>query len=303
MASLFYMAFRTVYIEKAVRIYLDLNNVVVKYENNDYFINLDEISTIVFDDPRCRVSLNLLATLCEQRINVIFNDGSHMPVGSLQTLYNHARAPKKIKQQIAWSKDSQIYLWTKIVKCKITNQITTLKQINHLTKINTMITLLEQVELGDLTNKEGIASRVYFKELFGNTFLRFDENIISYALNYIYQIIRSKIAQEIVACGYIPALGIWHKSEFNLYNLADDFIEPFRPICDYYVYKLLTESEEKYLTSELKQQLVDILNTQIIYQKSKYKIHIVIQFYVQSLFTYLETGDLSFIHFPELCLT
>lgn len=295
------MAFRTVYIEKAVRVRLDLNNIVVTYENENYYINLDEISTIVFDDPRCNVSLKLLATLCEQGINVIFNDSSHMPIGSLQTLYNHARAPKKIKTQISWDKNSQIYLWTEIIKEKIGNQLYTLKKLEKMEKTYLLEEMIKEITLGDLSNKEGIASRIYFKELFGNTFIRFDNNIISYALNYIYQVIRSKIAQEIVSCGYVPALGICHKSEFNLYNLADDFIEPFRPICDYYVYEILNNAVEDYLTPTIKQNILDILNYPIEYQNAKYKIHVVIQFYVQSLFRYLETGDISYIHFPKLC--
>lgn len=295
------MAFRTIYIEKALRVRLDLNNIVVNYEDDNYTINLDEINTIIFDDPRCRVSLRLLATLCELGINVIFNDSSHMPIGSLQTLYNHARAPKKIKNQIIWDKNSQIYLWTELVKHKIKNQILTLKKVEKTEKLELLNTMIDEMILGDLTNKEGIASRVYFKELFGSTFKRFDENIINYALNYIYQIIRSKIAQEIVSCGYIPALGICHKSEFNLYNLADDFIEPFRPICDYFVYEILTNTIEDYLTSFVKRDIVNILNQLVLFKNATYKIHIVIQFYVQSLFKYLETGDISFIQYPTLC--
>ena len=163
--------------------------------------------------------------------------------------------------------------------------------------------MIKDMTLGDLTNKEGLASRVYFKELFGNTFKRFDENIINYVMNYIYQIIRSKIAQEIVACGYMPALGICHKSEFNLYNLADDFIEPFRPICDYYIYDILENTIEDYLTSSIKRDIVNILNQNVLFKGATYKIHTVIQFYIQSLFRYLETGDVSFIQFPILCNT
>ena len=295
------MAFRTVYIEKAVRVRLHLNNIVVNFENENYYINLDEISTIIFDDPRCNVSLKLLATLCEEGINVIFNDSSHMPIGSLQTLYDHTRAPKKIKCQIEWDKNTQSYLWTEIVKNKIRNQIFTLKKVNKIEKIALLEQMIADITFGDLTNKEGIASRVYFKELFGNTFKRFDETIINYALNYIYQIVRSKISQEIIACGYIPALGICHKSEFNLYNLADDFIEVFRPICDYYVYEILTNSIDDYLTPIIKRDLIDILNYKVKFQNGEYKIHIVIQFYVQILFKYLETGDTSYIHFPKLC--
>ena len=295
------MAFRTVYIEKAVKVRLDLNNVVVNYENDDYYINIDEISTIIFDDPRCSVSLKLLSSLCESGINVIFNNASHMPVGLLQTLYNHTRASKKIKTQISWDCNTKQYLWTEIVKAKISNQITTLLKVDKEEKVYMLKAMMNDVSFGDVSNREGTSSRVYFKELFGPCFKRFDETIINYALNYIYQIIRSKIAQEIVSCGYLPSLGICHCSEFNLYNLADDFIEPFRPICDYYVYEVLQNSQSDYLTSEIKMELVDILNKKVNFRDSKYKIHSVIQFFVQSLFSYLETGNIIYIKFPTLC--
>ena len=55
------MAFRTIYIEKAVKVKLDLNNIVVYYDNSNYYINIDEVSTIIFDDPRCNISLKLLS--------------------------------------------------------------------------------------------------------------------------------------------------------------------------------------------------------------------------------------------------
>lgn len=296
------MAFRTVYIEKAVSVKLDLNNIVIYYEDDNYYINLDEVSTIIFDDPRCKASLKLLATLCEMGINVVFTNSSHMPVGSLQTLYNNTRAAKKIQIQLCWNNESQKYLWTLIVKQKILNQIETLKVKNKTTKIPMLMEMMEKIEFGDPTNKEGIASRVYFKELFGNEFKRFSEDMINYCLNYIYQIIRSKISQEIVSHGYIPAIGICHKSEFNSFNLADDFIEPFRPICDYYISCLLENNINDYLTPEIKRKIVNILNYYIEYNGLKYKIHVVIQFYVQSLFSFLETGDVSKIIFPKLCI-
>lgn len=91
-----------------------------------------------------------------------------------------------------------------------------------------------------------------------------------------------------------------HKSEYNFFNLADDFIEPFRPIVDYFVYSLLATNSNDYLTSDLKRSFVNILNEKILYHSSEYKIHTVIQFYVQNLFSFLETGDINKIQFPSL---
>ena len=294
------MAFRTVLIEKAVRVNLDLNNIVVRYEEEDYWIHLDEISTIIFDDPRCNVSLRLLSKLCEKGINVLFTNESHMPIGGLVTLYNHSRAVKKIMVQQSWQESEKIFLWTKIVKAKITAQIDTLQILNKNEKLLVMQKLLNEVQEGDINNREGIASRTYFKALFGDQFKRFNEDIINYCLNYIYQIIRSKISQEIIACGYLSSIGICHKSEYNTFNLADDFIEPFRPIVDFFVYKILQTDEENYLTPNLKKELTNIVNEKIFYNNCEYKINVVIQFYVQNLLSFLETGEINKIAFPNL---
>ena len=295
-----FMAFRSIIISKATKINLDLNNIVVTYDREPYHINLDEISTIIIDDPRCLVSLRLLSELCIKGINVIFTDASHKPVGSLTTLYNNARAPKKHKEQILWDNNLKGYLWTTIVKEKINNQKLVLEKLKKIDKINILEEYLNSVEYGDASNREGLASRTYFKELFGSTFKRFNEDIINFCLNYTYQVLRSKISQEIISCGYIPTLGICHKSEYNQFNLADDFIEVFRPIIDYYIFLLLDNTKEEFLTPQLKGDLVNILNERVLYKGSSYKIHSVIRVYLQDIFSYLETGDLAKINFPKI---
>ncbi len=214
------MAFRNILIEKAVKVSLDLNNIVVRFEEEDYWISLDEISTLIIDDPRCNVSLRLLMELCKKGISVIFTDESHMPVGTLTTLYNHSRAVKKIEKQITWSKEEKEFLWTKIVEKKINSQIDTLKLLNKMDKVEVLENLLSTMSSGDSTNREGIASRTYFKALFGSQFKRFNEDIINFSLNYTYQLIRSKLSQEIVVSGYLPSLGICHKSEYNFFKLS-----------------------------------------------------------------------------------
>lgn len=294
------MAFRSILISEATKINLDLNNIVIRYNGDNYHINLDEISTLVLDDARCLVSIKLLSELCEKGVNVILTDGSHKPVGTLTTLYNNVRAPKKNKEQITWDENLKGYLWTEIVKNKIKNQMEVLKILKKTEKLQILEAYINTIEFGDKTNREGLASRTYFKELFGISFKRFNEDIINFCLNYAYQIIRSKISQEIVALGYQPSFGICHKNEYNTFNLADDFIEVFRPIIDYYVYKILNEAVDEYLTPSLKGKLVNIVNERVEYKNNSYKIHNVITFYLQDLTNFLENGDLSKINFPKI---
>lgn len=55
---------------------------------------------------------------------------------------------------------------------------------------------------------------------------------------------------------------MWHSSELNAFNLADDLIEPFRPIVDKYV--LHNVSKKSTVTFEHRQDL-----TGLLYEKVK----------------------------------
>jgi CRISPR-associated protein Cas1 len=231
---------------------------------------------------------------------MILTDQSHMPIGSVNTLHNHSRAAKNIYNQINWSSEAKRYLWTEIIRQKIKSQKETLLKVNHIDKNDILDEYIHDIEIGDPKNREGIASRIYFKELFGQNFKRFNIDIINFAMNYVYQVIRSKISQEIVNLGYEPSLGIFHRSEFNNFNLADDFIEVFRPIVDYYVYEILYHSDNEYLTSEIKIELVNILNKRVNFKNAEHRIHNCISLYLQDCISFLETGDINKVKFPTL---
>ena len=51
-------------------------------------------------------------------------------------------------------------------------------------------------------------------------------------LNYGYAVVRAAVARALVAYGCLPALGLHHASATNAFNLADDYLEPFRPFVD-----------------------------------------------------------------------
>jgi len=82
---------------------------------------------------------------------------------------------------------------------------------------------------------------MYFRELFGNDFIRMNEDVINAGLNYGYAIFRSLISSIIVAKGYLANIGIFHKGKQNMFNLSDDIIEVFRPIVDNYVFHNMME--------------------------------------------------------------
>ena len=44
-----------------------------------------------------------------------------------------------------------------------------------------------------------------------------------------------------------------HRNQLNAFNLADDLIEPFRPVIDLLVYQIISDEDE--LTPSIKRQL------------------------------------------------
>ena len=75
---------------------------------------------------------------------------------------------------------------------------------------------------------------MHFRSLFGSDFDRAQARWTNaaLALDYGYAIFRGTIARGLVAHGFLPAIGLFHRSEQNAFNLADDVIEPFRPLVD-----------------------------------------------------------------------
>ncbi len=51
-------------------------------------------------------------------------------------------------------------------------------------------------------------------------------------LNYGYAIARAALGRAIVSAGLHASIGLHHRNRSNAFCLADDLIEPFRPLVD-----------------------------------------------------------------------
>lgn len=77
-------------------------------------------------------------------------------------------------------------------------------------------------------------------------------------------ILRSCTARALVGSGLMPSLGLFHRNRSNVFPLADDIMEPFRPFVDDIVMQLCEEGMFE-LNKETKIALV-----QVLYQDTKY---------------------------------
>lgn len=194
-----------------------------------------------------------------------------------------------------WKKNTKEAVWTEIVSEKIRKQ-KELLEIFGKEESKVLSSYLEKIEWGDKTNREGHAAKVYFNALFGQDFTRTEDNCINAALNYGYSIVLSAFTREITVNGYLTQLGIFHDNMFNQFNLASDFMEPFRVLVDKKVCKMeLLEFEH----SE-KMQLVDILNQEVQIDGRIQYVNNAIKIYCKSVLEALNEDDSSLIRFYKI---
>ena len=280
------MSFRTVVITRQSKISYKNRFLVVKQDNDEKYIHLSEIDTIIVDSISVSISAYLLKEIADAKINMIFCDEKHNPFGELSPYYSRHNSSKKIKEQIKWTTKYKDDLWMKIVKNKILNQSLMLNKIKN-DKYDLLNSYIDEVVSGDKTNREGHAAKVYFNALFGKDFVRNNNDNINAALNYGYAILLSTINKEVIASGYLTQLGIHHKNEFNEFNLSCDLMEPFRVIVDNFVYF----NQERELNTNYKLDIVNILNNTYKYQNKSYTLKDIIGLFVKNTLNNIDNTD------------
>lgn len=158
--------------------------------------------------------------------------------------------------------------------------------------------MAERVLSGDSDNREAVAAALYFPLLFGEGFSRGSDDPRNAALNYGYTILRGGIARNLVMHGLEPCIGIHHRSELNNFNLADDLIEPFRPIVDLYVAQNFSE-EDEVLTTRQKVGLFNLTNYLVRQSDRQYRVMLSIDRACTSLANSI-TEQALLLELPEL---
>ena len=195
----------------------------------------------------------------EKTIPVIFCDNKHIPVSIILPFDSYFHQSRRVLMQVQAKRPTNKSLWKKVIQSKITQQGLLLEFIGKNT--GTLFTLSKQVKSDDSTNCEGQAARFYFKEIFGNTFLRRQElEGINSLLNYGYTVFRAAMARAVVSAGLNPSLGIKHCNPNNGMPLVDDLIEPFRSFVDAEVFNICIKEGKEILDQDIKTRLVNSLS-------------------------------------------
>jgi CRISPR-associated protein Cas1 len=225
-------------------------------------VPLEDISVLLIEHREVSLTAALLSACADAQIAVLTVGEDHHPNGVLLPYLPHSRALKVMRAQLDMSAPAQKRLWQAIVQQKIRNQTAVLARYapDATREYRTLLTMADEVRSGDSDNLEGQAAQRYFRALWGADFTRNQPRFINAALNYCYAVVRAALARSLVAYGFLPAFGIHHRSEQNAFNLADDLIEPYRPLVDAHVLKSWPLAPERDLSPKDKQHLVALLH-------------------------------------------
>ena len=295
------MTWRSLLISKGGKLSLHQQQMLIQQEGNEFTVPLEDIAIVVVESRETVITLPLLSAFGLYGITLLSCDEQFLPCGQWLPFNQYYRQLKTLKLQLETSLPLKKQLWQRIVQQKIRNQAKVLSLCQLREKSERLLRLANLVKSGDKDNLEAQSAVIYFSGLFGTHFRRKEDNAINIHLNYAYTVVRSAVARSLVLYGWLPQLGLFHHSELNAFNLADDFIEPFRPLIDLLVWNLL---EKELLSQNLsplsKQQLIKILHHQLFFNQEKVSVLTAIDKSVASLQIALTQKNVALLQLPEI---
>ena len=285
------MSWRTVVITSNAKLDYQMGFLVVRRDVATK-IHISEITNLIIESTAVSLTAALLCELMKNKVKVVFCDEKRNPSSELIPYYGSHDTSAKIKKQIAWTNETKALVWTEIVSEKIRKQAETLEYYFK-SEADLLYGYIKEIEIGDTTNREGFAAKVYFNSLFGMDFTRTEANSTNAALNYGYGIMLSCFNREIAANGYITQIGLFHDNMFNQFNLGSDIMEPFRPIID----RAVKELKPVKFEHEEKMEILSVLNEQVIINGRTETVDNAIGIYCRSVFDAMNENDVSQIKF------
>lgn len=217
-------------------------------------IPCEDIGVVCIDHPGVSYSHQALMALMRSGAAVVVCGRDHLPTGVLLPFSTHSEVLWRVNEQINATEPRKKRLWQQIVRAKVQRQARNLPQDSPAARF--LRQLAEEVRSGDKDNIEAQAARVYWsawldprgcgdwlssitahqtEQLATNNTWRRNRDApdpINRMLNYGYSVMRAAIARALVCAGLFPALSVFHRNRANPFALADDLIEPFRPLVD-----------------------------------------------------------------------
>jgi CRISPR-associated protein Cas1 len=201
-------------------------------------IPLDDVAAVIVHAHGVTWSTNLVVALAARGALMVLCAANHAPVAVCMPIEGHHAQNARLRAQWEAGRPLSKQLWRRIIVAKIRWQEAVL--VAHGKDAIAFDMLARKVGSGDPENVEAQAARRYWPLLMGDEFRR--DRAAEGAnglLNYGYTVLRSLVARAIVASGLHPSIGVHHANRGNAFALADDLIEPLRPLVDSLTLRLM----------------------------------------------------------------
>lgn len=226
---------RILLIESPCELSIDIGRVRIRRaEKADSHVSPMDIAVLVLHHHTISLSVGTLRELALAGACIIATDTQHMPCALMLPTQANRAAASRLRRQIAHLDETlSRALWQEIVRARIRTQAANLRHF-QLTGALRLERMIDEVESADKTHREGQAARHYWQHFWQDAEPGFKrekqgaEDPVNARLNFGYAVLRSLVARELVAAGLSPELGVGHHSTENPFNLADDFMEPYR---------------------------------------------------------------------------
>jgi CRISPR-associated protein Cas1 len=212
--------------------------VVAEHSEEVGRVAMDDIAAVIANAHGLTWSNNTLVELSGRGVPIVLCGANHMPAAIVWPVDGHHIQTGRMNDQVAASLPLKKRLWAQIVRTKILAQGAALAAAGA--PSGGFYLLSRKVRSGDPQNVEAEAARRYWPLLFGAEFRRDkDGGGINGLLNYGYAVLRAGIARAVMATGLHPGFGLMHSNRSNPMVLIDDLMEPFRPMVDREVLRLV----------------------------------------------------------------
>ncbi|MBK8851262.1 MAG: type II CRISPR-associated endonuclease Cas1 [Saprospiraceae bacterium] len=223
-------------------------------------IPIEDIGLVVADHAQVTFTHSVITSLQENNAVVVWCGQNHLPVSMSLPLSSNDTYTEKVRMQVEATEPLKKQLWRQTVSAKIKNQAALLRKIGQPSiQLDWMV---NRVNSGDPENYEGQAAAIYWSKILTTYGVKRgrEEPYPNHLFNYGYAILRAIIARNLVGSGCLPVLGIHHSNKYNAYCLADDIMEPYRPIVDMLVIEYLKKKNpiNDEMTKEEKVYLLQI---------------------------------------------
>jgi len=279
-------------IEREARLSINTGRLEIFFvaEDKKHHISVMDIAVLILANPRIQLSISVSKELAAVGAIIIYAGDNFMPSAITLPIGVNADGARRPHLQAKYiNSQEQKFWWMQIIRSKIMGQAGVLAGVDADVS-KRLADNANYVKPGDTDNVEAVCAKIfwdaYFKHFKYPVKTREKQgagDIINISLNYSYAIVRAVLARALAAAGLCLNFGVGHYRKDNPFNLAEDFIEPFRFIADRNVLQVLRAGDYQTFGIKLKRELLDgMLSSTVKIQNKEYRLFNAVDFAVNS---------------------